>query len=99
MSTMRALACSMRKVFTCSPSVVGVGDGMVAAQLYEAFVEGVNQDVVFVGGGLEGAVEVGLQLQGGAHAPKLEVAQPQRSEGQHRLLAGLVACVCQLVSQ
>lgn len=56
---------------------VGVGDEVVSPQFDEALVEGVGDDIVIVVAREEGAIEEGLDLDGGAHAPELEVPQPQ----------------------
>jgi hypothetical protein len=43
-------------------AILEVGDGMVAAELDETFVEGVSEQVVVMDGGDQGAVEVGVDL-------------------------------------
>lgn len=55
-----------------------------------------GDDVVVVVTREEGAVEDGLDLQGGAHAAELEVPQPKVAVGQTGILAGLVQEPAQL---
>lgn len=50
---------------------------MVAAELDEAFVDRVDEHVVLVVGGDEGAMRTGVDLEGAAHPAPLEVARPQ----------------------
>ena len=50
---------------------------MVPAQLDEALVQCMCDDLFIVRARSERAIEDGLQLQSGAHPPQLEVAQEQ----------------------
>ena len=71
---------------------------MVAAKLDESFVDGMGEDVEIVGGWLERAVEVGLDLEGGTHAAELEVSHPQLGMGKASVEAALVQDVGRLLS-
>ena len=66
---------------------------MVAAELDEAFVQRMRDEVVVVIARGQGSVQMGLELQRSVHATELEVAQPQIEEAEARG----DACAIQLV--
>src|SRR5438067_2594195 len=71
---------------------------MPPAELGDAFVEGVDEEVVVVGARLEGTEEVGLELEGAVHAAELEIPQPQFDGRQACMAAGPVENVTRLVA-
>jgi hypothetical protein len=66
---------------------------VIPAELDEPLVQRVRDEIVVVAGRRQCAVQVGLELDGRAHAAELEVAQPELGEAQ----PGLDARVVQLV--
>jgi hypothetical protein len=60
---------------------------MIPAELSEALIEGLGDDVVVMVSGSEDSVEEGLQIEPGAHTPQFEVAEPQFGMGEPSLLA------------
>jgi len=64
-----------------------IGDRVIAAKLNEALIEGVSDEVMVVGAGGQYSIQVGLELEGGAHAAEFEVAQPKLAVREPRFLA------------
>jgi hypothetical protein len=63
---------------------------MVAAELDEALVESVSNDLAVVRARLECAEEEGLELKGSAHATEFEVTHEQVAVGEFSLPTELI---------
>jgi hypothetical protein len=60
---------------------------MILAELSEALIEGLSDDVVVMVTGSEKSVEEGLQIEPGALTPQFEVTEPKFAVGEPSFLA------------
>ena len=70
---------------------------MIAAELSEALIEGLGDDVVVMVTGGDDSIEERFQIEPRAHTPQLEIAEPKFTMGEPSLLAvGIEHVECRL---